>query len=322
MTICGGTIFDGVNENVPTDQFALDLLEFVGWLRGLHSRVLRTKDSNRLLCPSLFSTTRAIANVIETTGIWLDNDQGGMSPEQLADSFPDLRMVAFNTFSTTDAIRKYRVFIPTGATMGARVYSYIVREIIRQVAAINPNHGFDLGPSHAAALFYLPCQAQEQESSFFLDYDGGNRQPLDVRAWTETAVAHRYRMPPRPNNHSNAPTDVGKIKAALSRIPADCERDVWFRVLCALSNELGDGGFALADAWSRTGSKYDAGELERQWNDIRKRRVANPVSIATVVWMANQVDPNWALPFRLSETPDFDLSLYDETSNNTGRGDS
>src|SRR6266487_4151015 len=107
MTICGGTIFDGVNENVPTEQFALDLLEFVGWLRGLHARVRPSKDSNRLLCPSLFSRTRAITNVIETTGIWLDNDKGGMSPEQFADLFPDLRMVAVNTFSTTYTVRTY-----------------------------------------------------------------------------------------------------------------------------------------------------------------------------------------------------------------------
>src|SRR6266536_2991801 len=101
MTICGGTIFDGVNENVPTEQFALDLLEFVGWLRGLHARVRPSKDSNRLLCPSLFSRSRAITNVIETSGIWLDNEKGGVSPEQFADLCPKLRLFFFNDTATT-----------------------------------------------------------------------------------------------------------------------------------------------------------------------------------------------------------------------------
>ncbi len=161
----------------------------IAWNRG-------NTRNDRLLCPSLFSRTRAITNVIETTGIWLDNDKGGMSPEQFADLFPDLRMVAFNTFSTTDTVRKYRVFIPTDHTMTAELYGLIVKRIIAQVNAVYPEHGFDLNPTHAAALFYLPCQAHQREASFFHDYAEPPRMPLEVMAvGREAALAAVDREP-------------------------------------------------------------------------------------------------------------------------------
>jgi hypothetical protein len=240
--VCGGTIFEAVGENTPIEQVALDLDEFIGWLRELQIRTLPEqpdptapnlptgfiaktgKIANCLICPSIFTTTRAIANVRETTGIWLDNDTGAMSHDEFASLFPTLRIIAFNTFSTTPDINKYRLFIPTDDTMGAQVYSHIVKEIIRQVAAVNPAPGFDLVPTHAAALFYLPCQAKEREASFFVDYNEAGRNPLNVESWREIAEKNQ----PEPVNYAFSITKVGenekrhRVQQAVSKWRAAC----------------------------------------------------------------------------------------------------
>ena len=193
--MCGGSIFGGTLSQIPDEMIALDLDEFVQLLRRLNGRTFVRKEYSKLLSPSLYDPDKAKggsgrgkANITACAGIWLDNDTGAVTPEQLADLLPELRMVAFNTFSTTVTCRKYRIFIPTDKIMTAEAYGIIAKAVIARGAEAHPDHGFDRTKLNAANLFYLPCQAKEPGASFFRDFDDPCRKPLDVVAWVKDAV--------------------------------------------------------------------------------------------------------------------------------------
>src|SRR6266536_3038872 len=203
--VCGGSIFDGTLSQIPDEMIALDLDEFVQLLRRLNGRTVVRKEYSKLLSPSLYdpdkakgSSGRGKANITACAGIWLDNDTGAVTPEQFADLFPELRMVAFNTFSTTVTCRKYRIFIPTDKIMTAEAYGIIAKAVIARGAESHPDHGFDRTKLNAASLFYLPCQAKEPGASFFRDFDDPNHKPLDVVAWVKDAVIKEKKPPPPP----------------------------------------------------------------------------------------------------------------------------
>lgn len=65
---------------------------------------------------------------------------------------------------------------------------------------------------------------------------------------------------------------TARIASALSYIPAD-EREVWVSMAMAVKFELGDAGFDLWDAWSRTADNYNAGAARAVWRSCRGRGV-------------------------------------------------
>jgi hypothetical protein len=97
------------------------------------------------------------------------------------------------------------------------------------------------------------------------------------------ALGHRYTrqeilaaFPPLPRKQQHKPVtwqsrhdDDERIAAALRTIPAD-DRRTWIEVGMALKVHLGEAGKALWDRWSRTSTKYDKRELERQWRSFKK----------------------------------------------------
>jgi hypothetical protein len=73
-----------------------------------------------------------------------------------------------------------------------------------------------------------------------------------------------------PHQHSSA-----EVEVLLIGIDPDIDRESWFEILCAIYRELGDvDGFAVADRWSATGTKYRDGkpsnQCATQWQSIRK----------------------------------------------------
>jgi hypothetical protein len=77
----------------------------------------------------------------------------------------------------------------------------------------------------------------------------------------------------RPLPKSRAPRtrsrDAELMAEALIHIPADIDRHSWIRIGMALKAALGDAlGFELWDAWSSTGTKYDAGQMPAQWRSF------------------------------------------------------
>ena len=65
---------------------------------------------------------------------------------------------------------------------------------------------------------------------------------------------------------------TARIESALSFVPAE-DRDVWVAMAMAVKFELGDAGFDIWDAWSRTADNYNAGAARAVWRSCRGRGV-------------------------------------------------
>jgi hypothetical protein len=78
----------------------------------------------------------------------------------------------------------------------------------------------------------------------------------------------RRRARPRSTAPGTTNRDAGLIAEALKHIPADIDRHSWIRIGMALKAALGNPGFELWDAWSSTGTKYDAGQMHDQWRSF------------------------------------------------------
>lgn len=67
---------------------------------------------------------------------------------------------------------------------------------------------------------------------------------------------------------------TARIESALSFVPAE-DRDVWVAMAMAVKFELGDAGFELWDAWSRTADNYNARAARAVWRSCRGRGVTS-----------------------------------------------
>ena len=180
-------------------------------------------------------TSRGLANIRAIWGIWLDNDGGDLTHQEFARLFPRLRMVITNSYSSTPEKPRWRVFIPTTIAMPIAAYKAIGEQIMRTVNRAGywsqeqldadtriksrKTHGFDLGKLTPSSLFYLPCQAQNQADSFFIDHNSTSRQPLDPYVWAGFAAIH-HRPEPEPSA-TVAETVVADRRRtdAASRVP-------------------------------------------------------------------------------------------------------
>ena len=186
----------------------LDLVdddEFVALLRELHRRKLPNKNANFLFSPAHFDvhvndadTKRGLQNVRYVRGIWLDNDGGDLTHTAFARLFPTVRMVAWNTYSSTRAKPRWRCFIPSTHAVTAEAYKSIIEQLMLVLRwagygthaekAAQPHlrtHGFDTSKFAASSLFYAPCQAAEPKASFFIDYNQEGRIAIDAELWIE-----------------------------------------------------------------------------------------------------------------------------------------
>ena len=62
------------------------------------------------------------------------------------------------------------------------------------------------------------------------------------------------------------------LESVIYSIPAD-GRDDWLKVGSALKTELGDLGFPVWDAWSRTAENYDGRSIKGQWKSLKVGKV-------------------------------------------------
>ena len=181
---------------------------FIAELRRLHQDVVAKEDAG-LFAPACFDATRSdetargLANVTYLRGIWLDNDGGDLTTDTFADLFPYLRVVVWNTASSTPEKPRWRVFIPTTCAMSVEVHKLIIAEIVGVLERAGywgqrklekdarlkgkPCHGFDESKFVATSMFYLPCQARHPKGSFFTDFgiDEPVRGPLSVHDWLD-----------------------------------------------------------------------------------------------------------------------------------------
>jgi hypothetical protein len=275
-----GTIFLTKHDRLPLDHLDYEGDDvYIAGLRDLHTR-LSAKEDAGLISPAHFDpdkandTDRGLANVTHLRGIWLDNNGGDLSHTEFAGLFPYLRIVVWNTASSTAAAQRWRAFIPTSHAMSMEVQRLILAQIVkvlnragfwgkRQIEkqAKRPSakprlcHGFDEGKFNAASLFYLPCQAKDPADSFFIDYGEGDpkRGPLDLVAWIEHCI-----LDPRPEPEPVKPTPM-----PTSAKPATTADEV--RVSASLK-AIRD---ALAAEQARSGAGHRAAIVEEAVQEWR-----------------------------------------------------
>lgn len=76
-----------------------------------------------------------------------------------------------------------------------------------------------------------------------------------------------------------------RIARALSHIPADLEREEWWRIGAALRDEFGEDGFELFDQWSSGADCYKPSAAASTWRSIQ---VIKDIHIATLVSIAKR----------------------------------
>ena len=207
-----GTAFATIYAKTPLGEIDYqDDDAFIAELARLHRDVVAKEDAG-LFAPACFDATRSdetargLANVTYLRGIWLDNDGGNLTPDAFADLFAYLRIVIWNTASSTPETPRWRVFIPTTCAMSVEVHRLIIAEIVGVLERAGywgqrklekdarlkgkPCHGFDESKFVATSMFYLPCQARHPKGSFFTDFGVRDpwRGPLSVHDWLDHVV--------------------------------------------------------------------------------------------------------------------------------------
>lgn len=231
--------------------------DFIAFLRDAHAGRYERKDDNILLSAGFFErvpgerTIRGKANLTHVNGIFLDNDGGGISPEEFAELFPHLRVVVFNSFSSTKAFPRWRAYIPTSHLMPVEVHVRIMREIMLVLRAYDwrsaeeiakyprtkaKPHGFDMGKLTGTSLFYLPCQAGAgPEHSFFIDFARPGRGVLNVLALIENSIQRDE--PPPPISVEHPASVVSASLPSQSRAAAASPNPTLARMREALATE-------------------------------------------------------------------------------------
>jgi hypothetical protein len=203
------TIFSSTSSSIPLGYVSGETDAFVGFLRRCHEHRTNSKDENYLFSPAIFDpdrsagTNRRKANIAYLRHVVLDFENGELRPEELPSLFPGLRMVVTNTFSHTSDNPRFRAVFPTSEIMTPEVYGliqgcladkledagYAVDRGCKGRKGARPSNsrpsGLDWSKSLPTSLFYLPCQAQEPGDSFFQDYCGDDRQPLQPLIWLQ-----------------------------------------------------------------------------------------------------------------------------------------
>jgi hypothetical protein len=256
------SLFATIYDKEPLAQLGLDCPDsFIAMLRDMHTRTIAAKKEAGVMCPAIFKApddgvepSRKVDQVVSVSGIWLDNDGGDLSHQDFVGIFPDLRVVVFNSHSSTAAIPRWRVFFPTTCAMTLDIYAAVVDQIIRVVnrhgywsrdqakrtmrAQNGKLHGFDVTKLRGYSLFYLPAQAANPDGTFFHDYQSEQRQPLNPQQWIDYAAVHV--MPGTPLAIADSKVlDQASVEAAVeqwrsARLQPGTGNDAFFAFAVAL----------------------------------------------------------------------------------------
>jgi hypothetical protein len=215
----GGSLFCDIGSKYPAMNLSgISPSDFIEFLRDLHTRNVAKPDA-WLWSPAEFEskagvdTGRGLANIAAIHGVFLDNDEGDLRPDEFAAMFPHLMMVIHNSSSSSPDHTKWRAIIPTTCAMTIDVH----REVMLQIRqALNRRgyydrrqlekrakkslggkcHGFDPSKYTASSMFYLPGQAVAgPEASFFLTFDDGKRQAINPYQWIDKTIINHIPEP-------------------------------------------------------------------------------------------------------------------------------
>lgn len=207
---CQGTVYKTKTSSHPVGYLACsDNASFIEVLRYFHFRKLHSKSENSLISPAIFNpnikpgndqrrvTTRGKINIVYLQHIWLDFEDGELTPEQFAELFPGIEMILMNSFNHTKGKPRFRVVMLTTQAISAEVHEVLFDLIERKLedagyvakpksGSSYKKSGLDRSKRSAASLFYLPCQAKSPSDSF-IHHKVQGRSPLDPVTWISNA---------------------------------------------------------------------------------------------------------------------------------------
>ena len=260
-----GTIFYDKMSQYGLSTKAISVNSFRTLLAEAHQQVIGAKHQRCLISPGIYdpnlaNTWRGSDNLVSLSGIWMDNDGGDLAPDQFAKMLK-VPLIIFNTFSSTNANPRWRVWIPTSHLLTPEAHKELIAQIRKMLIdrkfygksyiAKHPDrrvkhHGFDEGKFAPASLFHLPSQAKAgKDASFFLDYNWEN-ELLNPYQWIDRSIVdHREPVIVKPvQTPSEAPEQVDERKIETAN-------DNWH------AHDGGDGNkafFKLAVAYRHAGT--------------------------------------------------------------------
>ncbi|MCJ2069237.1 DEAD/DEAH box helicase family protein [Methylobacterium sp. J-030] len=220
--------------------------QFIGYLKKRFKEVYSQKNDIPCIAGALFDpaltkneNTRYQGNVALSRGIWIDIEDGDLTPKMFEQAFPAIPFIAYSTFRHTRQKPRFRIYIPTDRPMLFEESIAIYHEIrytlktqgwmkgkktAKRCASIDRRFdGIDCRPN-PSQLSVLPCQSQDRKASFFLDYTK-EKESLTVDVWLKQRSWFEgdddfYDLPAVSDNGENAeltPEQSVIIRAATDR---------------------------------------------------------------------------------------------------------
>ena len=204
---CHGTLYRGITSKTPLGYLSGGSSGlFLEFLKHLHTRTVESKEASLLISPAIFDpnhpeaegfTQRGLKNIVAMRHLWMDFEKGDITPEVMAELFPHVRLIVFNTYKHTKLAPRFRVVIPFDELILPEDYTVLYDNVIAKIedagysvgkAQDGMRSGLDVSKKSATSLFYLPCQAKDPSQSFFKDYNDDRRKILYPMRWIENTV--------------------------------------------------------------------------------------------------------------------------------------
>jgi hypothetical protein len=114
--------------------------DLITFLKEWYPQVIRRKEDNFLISPAVFDpnrcseTGRGLKNIVYLRHIWLDFEDGDLSPQQIAVLVPNIKMLAMNSYNHTEESPRFRVIIFTTDVLTPDTYTLVFDNIERKLA--------------------------------------------------------------------------------------------------------------------------------------------------------------------------------------------
>ncbi|MCG5238126.1 DEAD/DEAH box helicase family protein [Xanthobacter oligotrophicus] len=197
--------------------------------------------------------------------IIFDNDGGDLTWKEFSELLCNTKMIISNTFSSTLAKPKWRVVIPLRRAVSVEEYGRLYEAILGEVRRCgyplkgpSPSrpydkvHGFDMRTSAITSIFYLPCQAKEEDGSFYEALVGDDRGVMNPDQWLQRVAPYVPSPPLAPSFTEGgdlAPDVAEAVKGAVAAfdrtgtLPGQGDAAIW-----ALSTDLRKLGLPAEEA--------------------------------------------------------------------------
>ena len=232
-----GTIYECKTSKLPLGYvpgMAPD--ELIDFLREAYGYCFQHKEENWLISPAIFDPEiglgyRQRGNIKYLRHIWLDFEEGKLSPDEFPQLFPHVQMLVCNSFNHSSQKPRFRVLLfasqpmtPEASELGYDCVEAKLRDAGYWVnkrkkssscpAYLRPS-GLDWSKRAPTSLFYLPSQAADPKQSFFELYEGEGRAPIDVQQWIEAA---QFSSDPQyePLDQTTRPLNEEAVQIAIS----------------------------------------------------------------------------------------------------------